>query len=52
MRQLKEIKCMFCGGWGHKAKTCTTLKLLNLKTSDVPNMKIAWGSIKAEYISQ
>jgi hypothetical protein len=47
---LEEVGCAFCKGWGHKAKSCATLKAMNLKVKDIPGLKGAWGKLKSTYL--
>ncbi len=48
---LKQVSCMFCTGWGHKAKQCSTLKAMNSKCADAPLLKSAWGKSKAKFLA-
>jgi hypothetical protein len=50
VKAAKLITCQLCTGWGHKAQDCHTLKVLNNATKGIPNLKSAWGGIKANYI--
>lgn len=47
---LKEKHCTMCTGFGHAAKDCATLKTMNRTTRNIPGMKAAWGTIKAQYV--
>lgn len=47
---LKLVSCMFCKGWGHKAKFCRTLFNMNKAVINIPTLKNAWGKKKSVYL--
>lgn len=48
----KEVACMFCKGWGHRAKGCRTLFNINKAVMGAPSLKNAWGKKKATFLSE
>ena len=45
LRHLKTLKCSYCGGRGHDAKTCSTRTLLD-KHASKEGIRFYWGQIK------
>ena len=48
----KDLKCGFCGGWGHHAGKCATKKVLDRHFSCSPAFKSVWGDLKHDYLQE
>lgn len=52
LNSLKSISCLFCNGWGHRAKKCQSLRNMNKMVEPAPVLRAVWGKEKAKYIGK
>ena len=45
---LEVKKCLFCRGWGHYAKQCSTKNTIDSACKYNPEWKVVWGSFKSK----
>lgn len=41
-----SVECTYCKGWGHHARNCSTLRVINRMAKTSKTLKGAWGFMK------
>ena len=46
--ELEKVKCEFCGGLGHHAGKCSSIKFVDKTVKELRTTRKIWGTLKAQ----